>query len=198
MAPSTSPLYPSFARVPLHFERGEGVRVWTNEGDEYLDFAAGIAVNALGHCHPKLIEALTEQAQTLWHVSNLFESPQQEKLARRLCENTFADRVFFTNSGTESMECAFKTARRYHYENGALERVNIITFGGAFHGRSLAAITAGGNEKYMTGFGPATGGFINLPFGDHEALKAAVDETTAAILIEPIQGAGGIRPVPHQ
>ncbi|EFL89823.1 aspartate aminotransferase family protein [Ahrensia sp. R2A130] len=200
MAPSSinSPLYPSFARVPLHFERGEGVRVWTNEGDEYLDFAAGIAVNALGHCHPKLIEALTEQAQTLWHVSNLFESPQQEKLARRLCENTFADRVFFTNSGTESMECAFKTARRYHYENGAPERVNIITFSGAFHGRSLAAITAGGNEKYMTGFGPATGGFVHLPFGDHEALKAAVDETTAAILIEPIQGEGGIRTVPHQ
>ena len=197
-ASSSSSLYSAFARAPIHFERGEGVRLFTNEGTEFLDFAAGIAVNSLGHCHPHLVEALQKQAETLWHVSNLYESPQQESLARRLCENSFADRVFFTNSGTESMECAFKTARRWHFDNGAPERVDIITFEGAFHGRSLAAITAGGNEKYMMGFGPAIPGFVHLPFGDHEALKAAVGDTTAAILIEPIQGEGGIRPIPHQ
>lgn len=194
----TKPLYDAFARIPLHFERGEGVRLYTTEGGEYLDFAAGIAVNSLGHSHPRLVEALKQQAEQLWHVSNLYESPQQEKLARRLCENSFADRVFFTNSGTESLECAFKTARRWHHDNGAPERVDIITFDGAFHGRSLAAITAGGNEKYTKGFGPLVPGFPHLPFGDHEALKEAVGETTAAILIEPIQGEGGIRPVPHQ
>ena len=195
---SPSSLFSAFARAPIHFERGEGVRLFTNEGEEYLDFAAGIAVNAVGHCHPHLVEALQNQAQTLWHVSNLFESPQQESLARRLCENSFAERVFFTNSGTESMECAFKTARRWHHDNGEPERVDIITFEGAFHGRSLAAISAGGNEKYMMGFGPKVGGFVQVGFGDHEALKAAISETTAAILIEPVQGEGGIRPVPHQ
>ena len=195
---SSSSLFSAFARAPIHFERGEGVRLFTNEGEEYLDFAAGIAVNAVGHCHPHLVDALQNQAQTLWHVSNLFESPQQESLARRLCENSFAERVFFTNSGTESMECAFKTARRWHHDNGEPERVEIITFEGAFHGRSLAAISAGGNEKYMMGFGPKVGGFVQVEFGDHEALKAAISETTAAILIEPVQGEGGIRPVPHQ
>ncbi len=194
----TTQLFDAFARAPLHFERGEGVRLYTSEGDEFLDFAAGIAVNSLGHCHPHLVEALTKQAETLWHVSNLYESPQQESLARRLCDNSFADRVFFTNSGSESMECAFKTARRWHHDNGAPQRVDIITFEGAFHGRTLAAIAAGGNEKYMTGFGPKAPGFPQIPFGDHEALKAAIGETTAAVLIEPIQGEGGIRPVPHQ
>ncbi|MEL6502933.1 MAG: aspartate aminotransferase family protein [Pseudomonadota bacterium] len=193
-----SQLFSAFARVPVHFERGEGVRLFTNDGQEYLDFAAGIAVNSLGHCHPHLVEALQKQAETVWHVSNLYESPQQESLAARLCEHSFADRVFFTNSGSESMECAFKTARRYHHDNSAPERVDIITFEGAFHGRTLAAITAGGNEKYMMGFGPATPGFVQVPFGDHEALKAAITDTTAAILIEPVQGEGGIRPVPHQ
>lgn len=195
---SQAPLYSAFARAPFRFERGEGSRLFTTGGEEYLDFAAGIAVNSLGHGHPHLVAALKEQADQLWHVSNLYESPQQEGLAERLCEHSFADRVFFTNSGTESLECAFKTARRWHYDNGRPERVDIITFTGAFHGRSLAAITAGGNEKYMTGFGPAVPGFVNLPFGDHEALKAAIGETTAAILIEPVQGEGGIRPVPHQ
>ncbi|MEM1039830.1 MAG: aspartate aminotransferase family protein [Pseudomonadota bacterium] len=197
-AETNTALFSAFARAPIHFERGEGVRLFTNTGEEFLDFAAGIAVNALGHGHPHLVEALTNQASKLWHVSNLYESPQQESLARRLCEESFAERVFFTNSGSESMECAFKTARRWHYENGNPERVDIITFEGAFHGRTLAAIAAGGNEKYLTGFGPRTQGFIQLPFGDHEALKAAITDTTAAILIEPVQGEGGIRPVPHQ
>ncbi len=197
-ATSSSSLFSAFARAPIHFERGEGVRLFTNEGVEYLDFAAGIAVNSLGHSHPKLVKALADQGEKLWHVSNLYESPQQEQLARRLCDNSFADRVFFTNSGTESMECAFKTARRWQFENDAPERVDIITFEGAFHGRSLAAISAGGNEKYMMGFGPQVAGFIQVPFGDHEALKAAISDTTAAILIEPIQGEGGIISVPHQ
>jgi len=194
----SSPLYSAFARTPIHFERGEGVRLFTNEGVEYLDFAAGIAVNSLGHSHPHLVEALKTQADKLWHISNLYESPEQEKLAARLCENCFADRVFFTNSGTESMECAFKTARRWHFDNGAPERVDIITFEGAFHGRSLAAITAGGNEKYTKGFGPKIPGFVQVPFDDGKALTAAIGDTTAAILIEPIQGEGGIRPVPHE
>ncbi|MEO0547806.1 MAG: aspartate aminotransferase family protein [Pseudomonadota bacterium] len=197
-AETNTALFSAFARAPIHFERGEGVRLFTNTGEEFLDFAAGIAVNALGHGHPHLVEALTEQASKLWHVSNLYESPQQESLARRLCEESFAERVFFTNSGSESMECAFKTARRWHYANGNPDRVDIITFEGAFHGRTLAAIAAGGNEKYLAGFGPKTQGFIQLPFGDHEALKAAITDTTAAILIEPVQGEGGIRPVPHQ
>jgi len=197
-AASSSSLFSAFARAPIHFERGEGVRLFTTEGEEYLDFAAGIAVNSLGHSHPKLVQALADQGEKLWHVSNLYESPQQESLAQRLCDNSFADRVFFTNSGTESMECAFKTARRFHFDNGAPERVDIITFEGAFHGRSLAAISAGGNEKYMMGFGPQVAGFIQVPFGDHDALKAAITETTAAILVEPIQGEGGIIPVPHQ
>ena len=195
--PSTT-LFSAFARAPIHFERGEGVRLFTTEGTEYLDFAAGIAVNSLGHSHPHLVEALKDQAEKLWHVSNLYESPQQESLGKRLCENSFADRVFFTNSGSESMECAFKTARRWHYENGAPEKVDIITFEGAFHGRTLAAIAAGGNEKYTTGFGPKVSGFPQVAFGDHEALKAAIGPTTAAILVEPVQGEGGIRPVPHQ
>ena len=198
MAKSQAPLYDAFARVPVHFERGEGVYLYTNEGEQFLDFAAGIAVNSLGHGHPHLVEALKKQAETLWHVSNLYESPQQVSLARRLCENSFAERVFFTNSGTESLEAAFKTARRWHHDNGRPERIDIITFEGAFHGRSLAAISAGGNPKYMEGFGPKLEGFISLPFGDHEALKAAIGPTTAAILIEPVQGEGGIRPVPHQ
>lgn len=194
----TSSLFSAFARAPLQFERGEGVRLFTRDGEEYLDFAAGIAVNSLGHAHPHLVEALHQQSQQLWHCSNLYESPHQESLARRLCENSFAERVFFTNSGSESMECAFKTARRWHHENGNPQRTDIITFEGAFHGRTLAAISAGGSEKYLAGFGPRTPGFVQVPFADHDAVKAAINETTAAILIEPVQGEGGIRPVPHQ
>ncbi|MEM8650577.1 MAG: aspartate aminotransferase family protein, partial [Pseudomonadota bacterium] len=163
-----------------------------------FDCTSGIAVNALGHGHPHLTETLKKQADEIWHLSNLFEIPGQAKLAGRLCDNTFADRVFFTNSGAEAMECAIKTARRYHYAQGNPERVNIITFEGAFHGRTTTTVAAGGQEKYLEGFGPRSPGFINLPFGDHDALKAAIDDETAAIMVEPIQGEGGIREVPGQ
>ena len=195
---SSSPIYNTFAPAPMRFVRGEGVRLYTDNDETYLDFAAGIAVMALGHSHPSLVNALKDQADKLWHLSNLYEIPGQVELGRKLCDNTFADKVFFTNSGTEALECAFKTARRFHYSNGEPERIDILTFDGAFHGRSLAAIAATGNEKYLEGFGPKVEGFIQLPFGDHDALKAAIGETTAAILVEPIQGEGGIRPVPHQ
>ncbi|MFD0917059.1 aspartate aminotransferase family protein [Pseudahrensia aquimaris] len=195
----TSPIFNTFARKPLRFERGEGSRLFTEDGETYLDFAGGIAVMALGHSHPVLVETIKNQAEKLWHVSNLYDIPGQTELGNKLVENTFADKVFFTNSGTEALELAFKTARRLHYANGNPERIDILTFDGAFHGRSLAAIAATGNEKYLEGFGPKVEGFIQLPFGDHEALKeAAARETTAAILIEPVQGEGGIRPVPHQ
>jgi len=193
-APSsnTSSIFNTFNRAPLAFERGDGVRLYTFGGDEYLDFGAGIAVNSLGHAHPHLVEALTDQASRLWHVSNLYQIPDQEKLGQRLCDNTFADKVFFTNSGAEAMECAIKTARRYHYHNANPEKVEILTFKGAFHGRTLATIAAGGQEKYLEGFGPKTGGFVQLPFGDEEAVKKAINGQTAAILLEPVQGEGGV------
>ena len=187
-----------YAPPPIEFARAEGCRLYDTDGNEYLDCTSGIAVNSLGHGHPHLVKTLKEQADEIWHLSNLFEIPGQAKLATRLCENSFADRVFFTNSGAEAMECAIKTARRYHYAQGNPERVNIITFEGAFHGRTITTIAAGGQEKYLEGFGPIAPGFINLPFGDHDALKAAVDGETAAILVEPIQGEGGIREVPAQ
>ncbi len=193
-----SHLLPTFARADLSFERGEGVWLVASDGERYLDFGAGIAVNALGHAHPELIKALTDQAQKLWHTSNLVRIPEGENLASRLCELSFADRVFFTNSGAEALEGAFKTARKYHYVNGNPERIEIITFEGAFHGRTLATIAAGGQQKYLEGFGPVSPGFIQLPFGDHEALKKAITPQTAAILIEPVQGEGGVRPVPPQ
>jgi len=177
----------------LEFARGEGARLYDTNGTEYHDCTSGIAVNALGHGHPHLVAAMKTAADGIWHLSNLFTIPGQEKLAARLCDNTFADRVFFTNSGAEAMECALKTARRYHFAKGNPERVNIITFDGAFHGRTLATIAAGGNAKYMEGFGPDMPGFVYAPFDDVEALKTAIDNTTAAILIEPIQGEGGIR-----
>ena len=182
----------------IEFVRGEGARLVDADNREYLDCAAGIAVNCLGYNHPHMVESLKEAADGIWHLSNLFEIPGQQKLATRLCDNTFADRVFFTNSGAEAMECAIKTARRYHFEKGNPERVNIITFEGAFHGRTIATVAAGGNEKYIEGFGPKAPGFISLPFGDHDALKAAVDDKTAGILIEPVQGEGGVREVPGQ
>ncbi len=187
-----------YAPPPIEFARAQGCRLYDTSGKEYLDCTSGIAVNSLGHGHPHLVETLKNQAEEIWHLSNLFEIPGQAKLATRLCENSFADRVFFTNSGAEAMECAIKTARRYHYAQGNPERVNIITFEGAFHGRTITTIAAGGQEKYLEGFGPVAPGFINLPFGDHEALKAAIDNETAAILLEPIQGEGGIREVPGQ
>ncbi|MAW85041.1 MAG: acetylornithine transaminase [Phyllobacteriaceae bacterium] len=190
-----SALFDTYARIPVSPERGEGCWLIMSDGDRYLDFSGGIAVNSLGHCHPHLVAALTEQAGKLWHTSNLFEIPGQRRLAERLAEHTFADRVFFTNSGAEALECAIKTARRYHYQKGHPERIDIITFEGAFHGRTLATIAAGGQAKYLEGFGPKAPGFIQVPFGDREALLAAIGETTAAILIEPVQGEGGIRPV---
>ncbi|WP_309085310.1 aspartate aminotransferase family protein [Chelativorans sp.] len=195
---SGSALYDTFARLPLAFERGEGSWLITADGTRYLDFAAGIAVNSLGHAHPHLVAALTEQAQKLWHVSNLYEIPGQRRLGERLVENSFADKVFFANSGAEALECAIKTARRYHYARGEENRFRIITFEGAFHGRTLATIAAGGQKKYLEGFGPKVEGFDQVPFGDLKAVEQAIGPDTAAILIEPVQGEGGIRPVPAQ
>jgi acetylornithine/N-succinyldiaminopimelate aminotransferase len=192
----TSPLLPTYARAPLSFERGEGPWLIARGGERYLDFGAGIAVNALGHAHPHLVGALTEQAQKLWHTSNLYEIPEGERLAQRLVDHTFADVVFFSNSGAEANEAAIKMARKYHAANGEPHRFRIITFEGAFHGRTLATIAAGGQRKYLEGFGPKVEGFDQVPFDDDEALKAAITPETAAIMIEPIQGEGGIRPVP--
>ena len=182
-----------YNRAPLAFERGEGSRLFTTDGEAYLDCLAGIAVNALGHSHPKLVQALKDQADKLWHVSNIFTIPGQEKLAAKLCELTFADEVFFTNSGAEAIECAIKTARKYHWAKGAPERVDIIGFEGSFHGRTIAAVNASGNASYLEGFGPRLPGFVQLPYGDMDALREAVGPTTAAILVEPVQGEGGAR-----
>lgn len=190
--------FPTYAQPDIEFVEGKGVRLYDAAGDAYLDLTGGIAVNSLGHAHPRLVAALTEQAGKLWHTSNLFSIKGQERLAARLCEATFAERVFFTNSGAEALECSIKAARRYHYNRGNGKRINILTFEGAFHGRTLATIAAGGQAKYLEGFGPKAPGFISLPFGDHDALHAAIDEETAAILVEPIQGEGGIRSVPFQ
>lgn len=195
---SIQPLYECFARRNLHFEQGRGVWLISDKGEHYLDFTSGIAVNALGYAHPKLVNTLKGQAEKLWHVSNLFQSPEQTALATRLCANSFADKVFFCNSGTEALECAFKTARHYYYAAGYPSRIEIITFEGAFHGRTLAALAATGHEKYLEGFGPKAGGFIQVPFCDEIALRNAIHQNTAAILIEPIQGEGGIRTVSHE
>ena len=186
-----------YSRAQLAFERGEGARLFTAEGEAYLDCLAGIATTGLGHAHPKLVAALKAQAEKLWHVSNIFRIPGQEELARRLCAATFADVVFFTNSGTEAVECALKTARKYHWARGDADRVDIIGFEGAFHGRSYAAVFAAGNPSYVEGFGPALPGYLSLPFGDMEALEAAMGPTTAALIIEPVQGEGGARALPE-
>ena len=191
-----TPVLPTYKRAPLAFDHGKGMRVYTEDGKEYLDFGAGVAVTSLGHAHPHLVEALTEQARKLWHTSNLYVIPGQEKLAHRLTEATFADTVFFTNSGAEALECAIKMARKFHAAKGAPERYRIITFEGAFHGRTLATIAAGGQAKYLEGFGPKVEGFDQVPFGDEKALLAAITEATAGILIEPIQGEGGLRVLP--
>lgn len=191
-----SSIFNTFARAPISFDRGEGVRLYSTDGIEYIDFSSGIAVNSLGHAHPHLVEALNQQASKLWHVSNLYGIPGQERLAKRLCDATFGEKVFFTNSGAEALECSIKTARRYHFHNGNPERVDILTFEAAFHGRTIATIAAGGQEKYLEGFGEKAPGFIQLPFADEDAVKDAIGPTTAAILIEPIQGEGGVRPVP--
>ena len=193
-----APVLPTYARAPVAFEKGEGPWLFDEAGEQYLDFGAGIAVCALGHAHPKLVAALEAQARRLWHTSNLYGIPAQQELAKRLVEASFADTVFFTNSGVEAMECAIKMARKFHSHNGNPERWRIVTFDGSFHGRSLATIAAAGQDKLVNGFGPMPGGFDRVPFGDHDALKAAVTDETAAILIEPIQGEGGIRPVPYQ
>ncbi len=190
-----APLYETYMRAPLRFTRGEGVWLIAEDGERYLDFAAGVAVNSLGHAHPHLVAALKDQADKVWHLSNLYEVPGQESLGRRLTEATFADKVFFTNSGAEALECAIKTARRYHFAKGHPGKFHILTFDGAFHGRTIATIAAGGQEKYIEGFGPKAPGFLKLPFGDIAAVKDAITEETAGILIEPVQGEGGIRPV---
>jgi acetylornithine/N-succinyldiaminopimelate aminotransferase len=193
-----SHLLPAYARIDLAFERGEGAWLITDRGDRYLDFAAGVAVNALGYAHPHLIDALAEQSKKLWHVSNLYRIPESERLAARLCQATFADLVFFANSGAEALECAIKAGRKYHAANGAPERFRIITFEGAFHGRTLATLAAGGQRKYLEGFGPVVEGFDQVPFLDLDAVKRAIGPSTAAILIEPIQGEGGVRAAPPE
>ncbi|QPH52663.1 aspartate aminotransferase family protein [Pontivivens ytuae] len=190
-----TPVLPTYARAPLSFEKGEGPWLMTEDGTRYLDMGAGIAVSLLGHAHPRLVAALEEQGRRLWHTSNLYEIPNQKRLAEMLVENTFADSVFFTNSGTEATEAAVKMARKYHAVKGT-GRDEIITFSGSFHGRTLGMISAAGSEKLTNGFGPLLPGFVHLPFGDHDALNAAISERTAAILIEPVQGEGGIVPVP--
>ena len=190
-------ILPTYNRTPLAFEKGEGAWLVTTDGRRFLDLGAGIAVNALGHAHPDLIAALTEQAGRVWHVSNLYQIPAQQRLADMLVDATFADTVFFTNSGTESCELAVKMARKYWYDRGEPGRTTILTFAGAFHGRSSAAIAAAGSEKMTKGFGPLLPGFVHLPWGDHDALNAAMAAPdVAAVLVEPIQGEGGIRPMP--
>ena len=182
-----------YNRHPVAFVAGKGARLTAEDGSEYLDFGSGVGVNALGHAHPHLVKALSEQAARLWHTSNLYRIPEGERLAARLTEATFADAVFFTNSGVEALECAFKMARRYQYSRGEGQRFRLITFEGAFHGRTLAAIAAGGQAKYLEGFGPPVEGFDQVVFGDLAAVEAAIGDETAGILLEPVQGEGGMR-----
>jgi acetylornithine/N-succinyldiaminopimelate aminotransferase len=194
MIPSVLPTY---NRAPLNFVSGSGTWLVEADGRRFLDLGAGIAVNVLGHAHPALVDALTQQADTLWHVSNLYHIGSQQALADKLADATFADTTFFTNSGTEACEMAVKMARKYHFDKGAPERTDIITFEGSFHGRSSAGIAAAGSEKMTHGFGPLLPGFVHLPFGDHDALtQAAKSPTVGAIMVEPVQGEGGIRPLP--
>jgi acetylornithine/N-succinyldiaminopimelate aminotransferase len=190
-----SHLLPTYARVDLAFERGEGAWLVSTDGERYLDFTGGVAVNGLGHAHPALVAALTDQARKLWHVSNLFRIPQSERLAERLCAASFADLVFFCNSGAEAMECAIKLTRKCQSASGRPERFRIVTFEGAFHGRTLATLAAGGQKKYLDGFGPVAPGFDQAPLGDLDAVKRLIGPETAGIAIEPIQGEGGVRVV---
>ncbi|MEM6676326.1 MAG: aspartate aminotransferase family protein [Pseudomonadota bacterium] len=191
-AASIPPVMPTYARTPIAFERGEGAWLWTTDGRRYLDFGAGIAVNVLGHAHPRLVAALEAQARRVWHVSNLYEVPEQERLAQLLVDATFADTVFFTNSGTEAAELAIKMVRK----GAGPERGRILAFEGAFHGRSTGAIAAAGSEKLTAGFGPLMPGFEQLPWGDHDAFEAAMGPDVAAVMVEPVQGEGGIRVLP--
>jgi acetylornithine/N-succinyldiaminopimelate aminotransferase len=193
---AASHLLPVFARIDLAFERGEGAWLIATNGERYLDFTSGVAVNALGHAHPHLVEALREQATKLWHMSNLFKSPDGDRLAARLCEQSFADYVFFANSGAEAMECAIKITRKHHAAKGHPERYRIITFEGAFHGRTLATLAATGSAKYLDGFGPPMDGFDQVGLGDLDAVKRAIGPHTAGIIIEPVQGEGGVRTAP--
>ena len=195
---STEHLMGVYNRAPLEVDRGQGARLWAKDGTEYLDCVMGISTNALGHANPVLVQAVKDQAERLWHVSNIFKIPGQEALADALCEKSFADVVFFTNSGTEAVECALKTARRYHFANGQPERIDVYGFDGSFHGRTYGAINAAANPSYTNGFGPPMEGFHQLVFGDHEALKAAIAHpNTAAIIVEPVQGEGGCRAIPE-
>ena len=191
-------IYNCYSPPPQEFVKGEGVYLYTEDGEKYLDFIAGIAVSGLGHNHPALVNAITDQAGKLLHLSNMFRTKGQYELADKYCEATFADKVFFTNSGAEAVECAIKTARRCQFVEGNKERYEILTCKGAFHGRTMATINAGGNPKYMEGFGPVMPGFTNLPFGDFDAIKNAISDKTAAILMEPVQGEGGVRALPVQ
>ncbi len=191
-----APLLPTYARADLAFERGEGAWLLGTDGKRYLDFSGGVAVNALGHAHPALVKALTEQAQKVWHVSNLFRIPEGERLAKRLADASFADTVFFGNSGAEAMECAIKMARKYHAVSGKPEKSRFVTFDGSFHGRTLATLAAAGNQKYLEGFGEPVQGFDQVRYGDLEAAKKAITPATGAILVEPIQGEGGVRVPP--
>ena len=195
---SQAHLLPVFARTDVAFERGEGVWLIATNGDRYLDFGSGVAVNGLGHCHPHLVKVMTEQLSKVWHVSNLYKMPDGEKLADRLCKAGFADVAFFCNSGAEAVECAIKMARKYQHASGRPERFRIITFEGAFHGRTLATIAAGGQQKYLEGFGPPVEGFDQVGLGDLDAVKKAIGPQTAAIMIEPVQGEGGVRAVAPQ
>ncbi|MEP4198903.1 MAG: aspartate aminotransferase family protein [Aliishimia sp.] len=193
-----SSVLPTYNRAPLSFQSGEGSWLVEADGRRFLDLGAGIAVNVLGHANPGLVDALTQQASQLWHTSNLYQIPQQQKLADQLVEHTFADTVFFTNSGTESCELAVKMARKYWHEKGQPERTDIIAFTGSFHGRSSAGIAAAGSEKMTGGFGPLLPGFTQVEWGDHDGFRAAISDKTAAVLIEPVQGEGGIIPLPDQ
>lgn len=196
MSAAESHILPVYAPPEQNFVRGEGCWIWDDKGDKYLDCIAGIAVNALGHAPPVLVKALTEQAGKLWHTSNMFKVQGQEELAAKYVRDSFADVVFFTNSGTEAIEGALKTARKYHTANGNPEKIDIIGFQGSFHGRSYAAVNASGNPSYLDGFGPRLPGYIQAPYGDLDALKKLVGPTTAAFIIEPVQGEGGVRAVP--
>ncbi len=191
-----SAVMPTYARLDIAFDSGDGPYLFTPDGERYLDFVGGIAVTSVGHGHPQMVAALNEQAAKLWHTSNLYRIPGQERLAQRLADNCFAERVFFCNSGAEAMEGAIKTARRYHFHNGAPERYRVIAFSGAFHGRTLATIAAGDNPKAREGFGPTVDGFDHVAFGNTNEVRAAIGDQTAAILVEPVQGEGGVRPAP--
>ncbi len=196
---STEHLMGVYNRAPLEVDRGQGARLWAKDGTEYLDCVMGISTNALGHAHPILVQAVKDQAEKLWHVSNIFKIPGQEALADALCEKSFADVVFFTNSGTEAVECAIKTARRHHVANGQPERIDIYGFDGSFHGRTYGAINAAANPSYTEGFGPKMEGFHQLVWGDKAALEAAFrNPTTCAVILEPVQGEGGCRATPDE